>query len=212
MVHDAVTSQALATEDGVTLEMLLDTPAKPRGTIVVCHPHPQHGGTMRAPILEAIAKTAVASAYAVLRFNFRGVGTSTGTFGGGVDELFDVAAAVSHAESLGHPVVGICGWSFGAATALNWQAASGSSLTYIGIAPPVDNPGTPKLPDPSGLMQARRGFIVGERDQFVDTAALEAYAASIDASCTVYPSADHFFVFRHDRLSRDVLRIIESET
>lgn len=166
---------------------------------------------MHAPILVAIAKTAVAAEYTVVRFNFRGVGNSTGEFGHGVAELLDVAAAVTYAEALDQPVVGICGWSFGAATALKWQATAGSNLPYVGIAPPVDSPLTPGLPEPTDLMPAMRGFIVGERDQFVDVAALEAYADSINASFTTYPSTDHFFVFRHERLAADVLRILDSQ-
>lgn len=166
---------------------------------------------MRAPILGAITKRGVAAGYTVVRFNFRGVGESTGNYGYGIDELLDVAAAVEYAESLGQPVAGICGWSFGAATALRWQAVAGSSLRYVGIAPPLDSPLTPGLPEPTELEPATRGFLVGERDQFVDVAALRAYAESIDASFTVYPSSDHFFVFRHERLAEDVLRIVDSQ-
>ena len=210
MVHNPVTATTLHTDDGVALEALVDTPLDTRGTLVLCHPHPQHGGTMRAPILGAIAKRAVQAGYGVVRFNFRGVGESTGTFGHGIDEISDIAAAVAHAATFAEPVSGICGWSFGAATALNWQAATGSRIPYVGIAPAVSSELSPQLPEPARLAPASREFIVGTRDQFVNVEELERYAATIDARVVVYPSADHFFVFKHDKLADDVIAAIGS--
>lgn len=205
-----MTGPTLLTADGVTLEAIIDTPVEPHGTLIVCHPHPQHGGTMRAPILVAIAQQAVSAGYRAVRFNFRGVGGSTGSFGGGTDEILDVAAAVAHSDTFDEPVSGICGWSFGAATALNWQASSDSDIPYVGIAPPVSGPLTPRLPEPSTLAPAQRLFIIGARDQFVAVQDLEEYATSIDASVVIYPSADHFFVFKHDTLAHDVVAAIAS--
>ena len=212
MVHDTVSTVTLRTSDGVILEAIDDSPANPHGTLIICHPHPQHGGTMRAPILVAIAQRAVSAGYRALRFNFRGVGESAGSFGGGIDELVDVAAVVAHAETFDEPLAGICGWSFGAATALNWQASSGSGIPYVGIAPPVSGPLTPPLPEPSRLAPAARLFIIGARDQFVAIEDLEEYATSIDASVVVYPSADHFFVFKHENLAEDVITAIGSQS
>ncbi len=200
----------LHTDDGVTLEAIVDTPDDAAGTLILCHPHPQHGGTMRAPILGAIAKRSVQAGYRVVRFNFRGVGGSTGTFGHGVDELGDVAAAVAYAAAFDEPVSGICGWSFGAAAALNWQATTGSQIPYVGIAPPVADQLSPPLPEPSSLSRASRVFIIGGRDQFVAVEDLEEYASSIDATVVVYPSSDHFFVFKHGKLADDVIEAISS--
>ena len=165
---------------------------------------------MRAPIIASIAQRAVEAGYRAVRFNFRGVGRSTGTFGQGAGELLDVAAAVGYAETFEETVRGICGWSFGAATALTWQAQSGSEIAYVGIAPPVSGTLTPALPDPANLRPATRSFIVGARDQLVDVEDLKAYAASIGASLQVYPSADHFFVFKHKKLADDVMSALSS--
>ena len=165
---------------------------------------------MRAPIIASIAQRAVEAGYRAVRFNFRGVGRSTGAFGQGAGELLDVAAAVGYAETFEESVLGICGWSFGAATALTWQAQSGSEIAYVGIAPPVNGTLTPALPDPANLRPATRSFIIGARDQFVDVEDLKAYAASIGASIEVYPSADHFLVFKHEKLADDVIAAFES--
>ncbi|MCL1598610.1 MAG: dienelactone hydrolase family protein [Actinomycetia bacterium] len=205
-----MTTARLHTDDGITLEAIVDAPDDVRGTLILCHPHPQHGGTMRAPILSTIASRAVAAGYRALRFNFRGVGESTGTFGDGIAELTDVAAAAAFAETLDEPLAGITGWSFGAAAALNWQALSDSAIPYVGIAPPVTSPLSPHLPDAARLVPATRQFIIGARDQFVAAEDLKRYATSIGAAVVVYPSADHFFVFKHDKLADDVIAAISS--
>lgn len=203
-----MTGPTITTSDGVELETILQTVDQPRGAIVLCHPHPQHGGTMRHPLIGAIAKRAVAERLDVLRFNFRSIGESTGEWGNGIGEGLDVAAAVSAMQDRSVPVIGIAGWSFGAATALRWQATSGSTFAYVGVAPPVDSPLTPKLPEPEALQPASRTFIVGNRDQFVDADALEDYAGLISAGIIRYETADHFFVLRHDRLAEDVVSAI----
>lgn len=196
---------SIAAGDGVSLETIFSTAGDPVGSIVLCHPHPQHGGTMRAPMLEAIAQEAAHRRLETLRFNFRGIGNSTGSYGSGVGEAEDVAAAVAWMLERDSPLVGIAGWSFGAAVALNWAANAASPLTYVGIAPPVDSPLTPSLPAPDRLTPARRTFIVGDRDQFLDANELEAYATTIGAETIRYPTADHFFVLRHERLAADVV-------
>jgi len=160
---------------------------------------------MQAPMLEAIAVEAADRGLDTLRFNFRGIGSSTGSYGSGVDEINDVAAAVEWMIENRAPVVGIAGWSFGAAVALNWTASAGSRIAYVGIAPPVDSPLTPSLPSPHLLAAAKRTFIVGDRDQFLDANELEAYGTSIGARTIRYATADHFFVLRHERLATDTV-------
>ena len=66
------------------------------------------------------------------------------------------------------------------------------------------------MPAPEDLRPARRTFIVGDRDQFVDASQLEAYADAIAATTVRYETADHFFLLRHDRLTGDVLAGFES--
>ncbi len=198
----------IATSDGVALEAILSEADNPKGTVVLCHPHPLQGGTMRAPILGAITKQCVAAGMNVLRFNFRGVGESAGVHGNGEGEVLDVDAAVAWAHEKTAAVLGIAGWSFGAAMALRWQATTASTLAYCGIAPPVDRPLSFAMPKPEDLEVARRTFIVGNRDQLIDVEALVSYATSIDAEIVRYETADHFFVFRHERLAQDVVEAL----
>ncbi|MEE8330806.1 MAG: hypothetical protein V3R84_03460 [Acidimicrobiia bacterium] len=185
----------------IDLEARWDVPNSDAATCVVfCHPHPQHGGTMRAPLMHKVTKAMVAGGLAVLRFNFRGVGESAGEWSGGVGEIDDVDAAMREAADLYGMSVGLAGWSFGAATALRWQAGAGSSASYVGIAPPVTMDLVPVLPEPGDLAGGRRLFIVGSRDQFVTTAELADYAASIDADLEVLEGSDHFFYFREQKV------------
>lgn len=194
--HQLIT---LETEDGVTLEARWDRPAEGGTKIVFCHPHPQQGGTMRAPLMAKVTAALVADSFEVLRFNFRGIGKSTGTWDAGRGELGDVSAAVEAATA-----EGLIGWSFGAAMAMIWQAATGSDLPLVGIAPPVHSPLTPSLPSPDELMSARRSFVLGDRDQFTTVGELSDYAESIGASLTVLAGSDHFFYFREQKVAEAV--------
>lgn len=199
---------------GVTLEVLIEQPLPDLATnrtVVICHPHPTQGGTMTHPILGALSKKLTEVGFTTVRFNFRGVGESTGTHDDGIGELSDVASVVGLVEDELPPLSGITGWSFGAAMALLWQATSGSTVDYVGIAPPVESPLTPNLPDPEELQPANRLFIVGERDQFVDVPKLNAYAHSIDAEISIYRGSDHFFVFKHERLAEDVAEFVQGQ-
>lgn len=197
-----MTATMLVTDDGELLEARWDVPrGDVRGVVVFCHPHPQHAGTMSAPLMNAVTGALADHGLRVLRFNFRGVGRSTGTWGSGVDELHDVDAAVRAAhEAAGDLPIALAGWSFGAATALRWQAEHGSVIPYAGIAPPLASDRTPPLPDPVELGPGRRLFVLGDRDQFVTTDDLGAYADRIGARLEVLAGSDHFFTFRERRV------------
>ena len=79
------------------LEALLEEPADtaPTGAALVCHPHPQHGGTMHNKVVYRVARGLRASGHAVLRFNYRGVNLSEGEYAHGEGELDDARAALA---------------------------------------------------------------------------------------------------------------------
>ena len=190
----------LETYDGEHLEARWDGDDDPTRVVVFCHPHPQQDGTMTAPLMEALTARLVRAGLAVLRFNFRGVGSSTGTWGGGVAEVHDVAAAVERAQTWDVPM-SICGWSFGAATSLRWQAVAKSELTWAGIAPPVPPKSPLRMPGPVDLKAAKRTFIIGDRDQLIDVEDSRAYAMSHGATFHLLAGSDHFFHFQEDRVA-----------
>lgn len=146
---------------------------------------------MNAPLMIAVANRLVARGHAVLRFNFRGTGDSTGAHDRGSAELHDVAAAVDLARQRDLPL-GITGWSFGAWTALRWLAAEADPMPYVGIAP-----ATRDLPDelPSGPKRV----ILGTREQVIDPEVLIAYSRDHSIDLVLTPG-DHFFHGRGKRI------------
>ncbi len=193
------------TTGDVTLEAMWDRPEAPLNALVFCHPHPLHGGSMTAPLMQAVTRSLCMRGFAVLRFNFRGVGASSGTHDFGVGEVDDVHAAVVEAQHA-YPELplGLAGWSFGAATALRYQARQQSTAPYVGIAPPVSSPRAPALPLRHELAPAHRTFILGDRDQFVTVAELTEYAADIGGHIEILQGSDHFFFFREERVAAAV--------
>ena len=103
------------------LEALLESPAEDAasGCAVVCHPHPLHGGTLENKVTHMLARSFVGLGFSALRFNFRGVGASEGSFDEGNGELADVLAAVEWMkETEPHLPLWLRGFSFGAAMAV----------------------------------------------------------------------------------------------
>ena len=185
-------------EAGIRLEARWDRPPHPQGVVVFCHPHPQHGGTMTAPLMHKVSRGLVDRGLVVLRFNFRGVGLSTGAWDGGRGEIDDVAAAVRYAVAEAPGPLGLAGWSFGAATALAWQAREQDATPLAAIAPPVRTELVERLPAPHDLAPARRLFIIGDRDQFATVQELQEYADAAGARLAVLDGSDHFFYFREE--------------
>ena len=99
----------------LSLEARLSVPASPGGGVVICHPHPLYGGDMDNPVVVRIQEVCAELGLATLRFNFRGVGGSTGSHADGVGEQDDAVAALGTLEKTvsGRPLV-IAGYSFGA--------------------------------------------------------------------------------------------------
>lgn len=191
-----------AATPAVQLEACWDLPSEPQRVAVLCHPHPQQRGTMNAPLMVSLTDALVARGFAVLRFNFRGVGESSGEHDFGHGEMEDVATAVT-AAGRGYPGldVGIAGWSFGAATSLRWQAQAQNQLPWVGIAPPINSSRSLPLPGADELAAAPRTVILGDRDQFATIEDSAEYSDSIDAELHVLKGSDHFFYFREERVA-----------
>ena len=186
------------------LEGTLRVPdAEPRAIVVIAHPLPTHGGEMRNPLVATIARACAERGWYALRFNFRSVGASEGSWTGGREEAEDIGAAVAHARGIAPALpIGLVGYSFGALMALRWKSRSSSSggdvaaLVLVGL--PLrsvtgrDND-LPPLPDGTLIVAA-------ERDQFGTAAELrERFPRSRIAEVR---GADHFFVGQRDEMAR----------
>jgi alpha/beta superfamily hydrolase len=204
----------LTTSDGLSLEAELDQPEDPRAALVFCHPHPQMGGTMNAPLLKAIRDHLVERGWAVLRFNFRGIGDSEGETGIGHEELKDARAAIAEAHRRFPSLpIAVAGWSFGGAVAVRVAAERDDLVACLAIAPAVhEKPGvTAGLPEPSELsLKMPTHFIVGINDDLVDPDDCEEWAQTAGVSCEVMQGANHFFWAKYEPLAEEVTRFLES--
>ncbi len=138
----------LHTADGMALEGELAVPVKaqPRGTLVLLHPLPTHGGSMDSHLLRKMAWRLPALAeLAVLRFNTRGTGRSDGAFDGGDAERYDVAAALDLVEAEDLPAPWLVGWSFGSELVLAYGAGDPTVVGGVLLAPPLKRSGEAEL-------------------------------------------------------------------
>ena len=146
----------------------------------------------------------------VLRFNFRGVGTSEGTHGEGRAESADIVAAVDALESSSprRPIV-LCGWSFGGDTSLS--VTDPRLAGWVAIAPPLRVLPLEELCAAAGVDPRPKLLIVPEHDQF-RTPEAAATATAGWASTTIEPiaGADHFLVGRTDKVARLVAAFVDS--
>src|SRR5437764_5759533 len=135
----AAESVELKTSDDLTLEGELCVPEEPWAAAVLAHPHPQFGGNMRSIVIGALFAALPSAGVAALRFNFRGVERSEGTFDDGRGERRDLVAAIDvlHPITEGLPFL-LAGWSFGADTSL---AVDDDRLSaWFAVAPPLRRP------------------------------------------------------------------------
>jgi alpha/beta superfamily hydrolase len=159
------------------LEVLLDGPAgEPRAAVVFAHPLPTHGGTMHTKVVFQSAKALARIGCVVLRFNFRGVGMSTGSWDNGRGELDDYKAALAYVAAT-YPGVELwaAGFSFGAYIATTAGADDDRVCALIAIAPPVD-----KYEFASVKMSAKPKFIIhGERDELISLKLVRHFYAQL---------------------------------
>ncbi|MFP4032277.1 MAG: alpha/beta hydrolase, partial [Desulfococcaceae bacterium] len=121
----------------IRLEGLLAEGAMDRG-VVVTHPHPLYGGEMRNPVVETVADVYARRGLTSLRFNFRGVGGSGGSYDDGRGEMDDVRAAVAYLRERGVQKIDLAGYSFGAWVAARMEMEAEGVDRLILVSPPVD--------------------------------------------------------------------------
>jgi len=188
------------------IECALDRPAAtPLGLAVVCHPHPQGGGTLDNKVSVTIARACIDVGWASVRFNFRGVGGSEGAWDDGVGEVDDALAVIAdwrrRAEFAGKPLL-LGGFSFRAFVAV--EAAS--------RLPDDAKPRRIVLVGPSTEKQAVRTVpadtivVHGESDELVPLAATLAWARPQGLPVIVFPGVGHFFHGQIAQLKKVLVR------
>ena len=187
-----------------TLEALLDAPSgDARAACVLAHPHPQYGGSMQSKSVYHASKTLATIGVASLRFNFRGVGSSRGTFDGGPGELADYRAALEYASAR-YPDLPLwaAGVSFGAWVAWNIGLDDRRVTSLLGIGVPVSRFDFA----PVNYSSKAKFLIHGERDEIVSVRDIRKFYSGLSEpkEIAVVDGADHLFDGKHSELGATI--------
>jgi uncharacterized protein len=173
---------------------------------VLAHPHPQFGGNMRSIVIGALFSALPDAGVACLRFNFRGVEGSEGTFDDGRGERLDIVAAldVLHPITEGLPLV-LAGWSFGADTSL--AVGDERATAWFAVAPPLRRDG-----DYAAARDPRPKLVaVPEHDQFRSPDSARPILHDwVNTQVEVVKGADHFLVGRTDKAVELLLSFLKA--
>lgn len=185
---NAHTRRAMLDGPAGPIECAIDEPAAPIGVVVLCHPHPQHGGTMDNKVVQTLARAFVQLGYRAVRFNFRGVGASAGRWDDGNGEVQDVRAVI---DAQRHPALPLAlgGFSFGAAMAARAAAALPDAERperMVLVGPAVQNFSVPPVSQDTLVIH-------GEADDVVPLAAVLDWARPQVLPVLVVPGVGHFF-------------------
>ncbi|HET9251774.1 MAG TPA: alpha/beta fold hydrolase [Candidatus Eisenbacteria bacterium] len=204
------------------LEGLWSDPGRGLPPAVICHPHPAHKGSMHSKVVHTVYRVLEEAGHATLRFNFRGVGRSEGSYSGWDGEVGDVAAAAAFArERTGIRPLWLAGFSFGSWVGAKFALADGQCERFLALGVPVttnidgrtfeflDRPPAPML------------IVQGSKDQYGSREGVLALAERLRAAggpdrpveVRFVENADHFFTGHLTQLAgalRDGLGLTEA--
>jgi alpha/beta superfamily hydrolase len=192
MKQRAVT-QALAIPGPVgPLEALLEEPAAGHiGHAVLCHPHPLQGGTLHNKVVHTLARALQELGFATLRFNYRGVGASAGSYGDSIGETADTLAVTAWAAArYGASPLVLGGFSFGGAVAFGASQAL-APVALITVAPAIDRVAVASATRPN----CQWLIVQGEADDVVASERVQAWASGFNPppELRLLPGVGHFF-------------------
>jgi len=190
------------------LEAILEEPevGEPVDAALVCHPHPQHGGTMHNKVVYRLARGLRKTGCVVLRFNFRGVNLSEGEYGRGIGETEDARTALEELRRRYPDLPALVGgFSFGSRVALKLAASDGVLTRVIAAGFPTKYPnhdfiykvGIPKF------------FVQSTNDEFGPKPQFQEFFDSLPQpkQLTWVEAENHFFRNGLDEYEREISRI-----
>ncbi len=181
---------------------------------LILHPHPVHGGTMNNKVTYNVYHSFVKQGFSVLRFNFRGVGRSQGSFDNGVGELSDAATAMDWLQ-LQNPDASsfwIAGFSFGAWISMQLLMRRPEIEGFVAVSPPVNKYDFSFLapcPAPGLIVQGDQDSIVTE-ESVAKLAEKLSKQRSMEVVYEMIPGADHFFRETMDQLNQTIDDYLEN--
>jgi alpha/beta superfamily hydrolase len=188
------------------LEAILKEPTgEVRGVALVCHPHPLGGGTMHNKVVYRAATGLVEAGLVTLRFNFRGVGNSSGEHDDGNGEKEDVIDALNYlTENYPNQEITLAGFSFGSRVGSEVALDDERIVRLISIGTPVDKY------DFSFLKECRKPilFVHGDQDEFGSMESLNSLVAQVaentETKLVVFENCGHFFDKHLEELKKTV--------
>lgn len=185
------------TSEGHEIEGLLKKNSTTRGAIIT-HPHPLYGGDMNNSVVYAIMRAYQEKAYTTLRFNFRGVGHSQGSYAEGIGEQEDVRAAVAFMADMGIRHIDLAGYSFG--SWVNALLAPGKDIIagMVMVSPPVAFVDFTSI----GAIDTLKLIVTGSRDDIAPAEQIRPIYQqwNPDARFEIIEGADHFYGGYTDKL------------
>jgi alpha/beta superfamily hydrolase len=187
------------------LEALLEEPehGEPKEAALVCHPHPQHGGTMHTKAVYRIARGLRTAGAVVLRFNYRGVNLSQGEYAHGEGELEDARATLAYLRGR-YPDLPftLAGFSFGSRIVLRLGCGEIGARRVIAV-------GFPTVYKDNSYLEGctvPKVFVQSTHDQYGPISELEPLVASLaePKKLVLVEAADHFFAGALDVLEREI--------
>lgn len=166
--------------------------------VVICHPHSLMGGSMHNNVVETLQEAFALENYTTLRFNFRGVGSSTGHYAEGNGEQQDIIAVCQYLRERGFSDLVFAGYSFGSWVGSKIFKGTSNPFSFIiFVAPPVDyfDFQWDDLKDKIDLI------ICGDSDQFCSLKILKREAGKINAPLEIISGADHFYIGKEKALA-----------
>lgn len=189
------------------IEGLLHSSSSERG-VVICHPHSLMGGSMYNNVVETIQQVFAHAKYTTVRFNFRGVGRSTGSYDEGRGEESDISTVCQYMQDSGIKRLSFAGYSFGSWVGSKIIEKDDNPFDeVIFISPPINyfNFNFKNLNNKINLI------ICGSHDQFCDTRILTTQAQSVGANMQIIAGADHFYFGREKKLENILIKKITSK-
>ncbi len=191
----------------IKLKALFHDSGEHRGA-VVAHPHPTFGGSMYNNVVNTLCSVFSSVGYSTLRFNFRGVGESTGEYDNGIGEVDDIISAYNYLKNNinSSEKIILSGYSFGAYVVFN----SLKKLNINGhqiflISPPLDTMDFLFTDDEKNIITENEIFVfVGDDDEHCSVESAEKFRGTFNAELHILDYTDHFYRQRENRLSEVV--------
>lgn len=181
------------------------------GFVLICHPHPQYGGNMFNNVVSGVFNKLIQNNISCLRFNFRGVGRSTGSYSNGIGELSDVHACIDFLiTDIKCEIIFLCGYSYGAAIGCSAVEYSDKIAGYISISFPWSFMGS----EQKQMSQSRKPklFIQGTEDT---VAHYNDFQVNYDyylepKQKLIIDNADHFYWGYEEQVAEAVLNFLSN--